>query len=856
MLLNEIRIMRGPNMWSENTPKIIAAKINNNGYDKVAIDKVIKWLQGHTDFSMENSLHDSEPQKAVAIILSELAKYLQPHSEKLYSDTRVMGKQSYFALAGYEEEEAGVKAMHGAFEIVDAILEDRDPISLDSLKAEIAQLYDRNFLGPSTSAIVKSALQRNIPFRKTVGGYITFGQAAYQKKIAASISERTSDISVDIAGDKEITKQILAEALLPVPKGVVVNEEKVLKNSLAKMEYPVVVKPLNANQGKGITGNIQNEEELIAAFKLAKKYSDAVIIEQHITGNDYRFLVIGNKLIAVAHRIPACVTGDGTSTIKELVDQVNADPLRGEGHGNTLTKITIDDNTLKILKSKKLTPDSIPERGSCIYLKDTANLSTGGTAIDVTDEVHPDNILLAERVAAIIGLDICGIDIMAPDVISPIAENGGAILEVNAAPGLRMHVSPSKGKSRNIGDHIVDLLYPEGAKARIPIVAITGTNGKTTTSRLMAHIAKNMGFKVGFTTTDGIYINDSQIVKGDCTGPISTKLILQEPLVNFAVLECARGGILRSGLAFDQCDIGIVTNIAGDHLGLKDIYTIEDLANVKAVVPRSVSPNGYAILNASDELVYKMKDGLRCNIALFSIDNTNEHIKQHCNQGGIAATVDESNSIIIMNGLEIIPISQVEDIPLTVGGKAEFMTENVLPVVLASYLLDFRVTQIKDAIQDFKPSSQQTPGRLNMFDINGIHVILDYAHNTHSLNAFGKYLNTLEGEITGIITGVGDRRDDDIREVGRIAAQTYDKIIIRFDKDTRGRTEKQIADLLISGIKEIDPEMPYRIIPDSETALHTALEDSVKGSYIVISADDGVGILKHLEALSSDSTLV
>lgn len=493
MILNEMRVMRGPNMWSSDYFKLIVVKINNE-YNETGTRKISDWVRSHIKLPTEVSFI-SAPQELLAYTLSELARILQPNAEMLYTDVRLMGSSSYFALTGYEEVEVGVKAMHAACELVDAILENKEPVfSIENMKSRLKQLYDKNFLGPSTSIIVRSAMQRNIPIRRTPGDYITFGYGAYQKKIAASISEDTSDISVDIAGNKEITKQILAEALLPVPKGVVIDSEESISTVLEEIEFPVVVKPLNANQGKGITGNIKNANELIAAFRSARKFSESVIIEKQIQGNDYRFLVIGNKLSAVAHRVPACVTGDGSSTIKELIDKINEDPRRGDDHENTLTKITIDENTLQLLRSNKLTPDSIPEKNARIYLKDTANLSTGGTAIDVTDDVHPDNIILAERVSAIIGLDICGIDIMAPDVKTPISENGGAILEVNAAPGLRMHISPSEGKSRNIGDHIMDLLYPEGSKTRIPIVAITGTNGKTTTARLMAHMAKNQNY--------------------------------------------------------------------------------------------------------------------------------------------------------------------------------------------------------------------------------------------------------------------------------------------------------------------------------------------------------------------------
>jgi len=837
-------------MWSHDHNKLLVLKFDYSDCTTTAIEAVSRHI--HKNLPEAGFINDHENNTLLSLtkLVARTVIAIQPEPGSLYLETKIIGNGSYYAIIGYEEEEVGVEAVHKVCDIIDAVIRNKKPVSFKEAKKHLKYINNRLYPGPSTSEIIKAAEKRNIPVKKIAGGFISFGQGKYQKRIAASICETTGYISTEIAGDKDVTKQLLDHALIPVPQGYLVRDEKSLKEISSELGFPLVVKPWNANKGKGVTSNITNHNALLRAYTLATAFSNPVIVEKHISGNDFRFLVIGYKLIAVAKRTPACITGDGRSTIQQLIDIVNTDPMRGEGHEKVLTKIVADEFTKHILTAKNLTLDSVIRKGECIFLKDTANLSTGGTAEDVTDEVHPENILLAERVARIIGLDICGIDVMASDVKTPITSNGGAVLEVNAAPGLRMHISPSKGKSRNVGDPIVDLLYPEKNTSRIPIVAVTGTNGKTTTCRLMAFITGNQGYHVGLTTTDGIYLNNTLISAGDCTGPNSTRFILGEPSIDFAVLECARGGIIRSGLGFDECDIGIVTNIAEDHLGLKDIYTLEDLAAVKVVVPLSVKPDGYAILNASDDLVYQMKDKLSCNIGLFSTDPKNPRIKEHCDMGGIAITLDGDLNIEIVKKDEKIVIENIVTIPLTIEGKADFMVENILPVVLASYLLGFSIEKIKSSLHSFKPSVEQTPGRLNKFEINNVNVIIDYAHNPHGLQALGRFLSHIHEQKTGIITGVGDRRDNDIIEVGRAAAKIYDRVIIRIDDDTRGRDANEITELIIQGLQEINKTIKYDIIPDSKNALKFAIDHAGKGDYIIISADnvpETIHIMKELE---------
>lgn len=859
-MIQELKVMRGPNIWSIKHHKLIVLKLDLKEIGDVNIDtleskvgKIFPALLDHNEGGLVKDFDVSSLQTFIPGLMALIAKELQTSSGSnvTFSTGQFVGNVSPYAIFEYQEEEVGTEAAYMAEEIMEALINNKEYKSIEDDIKKLREIHEDVYLGPSTDSIVQAAIERNIPVKKISDGrFIILGQGIHQKRIEGSICETTSSIAVDVAGDKDTTKQLLADALIPVPSGVLVNDQKSLEEAAQSMGYPLVTKPLDGHQGKGITINIKNNEELIKGYELAKEYSRSVILERSITGRDYRFLVVGYKLAAAALRKPASVIGDGKSTIAELIEEVNKHPHRSSGHSNILTKIHVDDITKQILSTQKLTLESVPEAGKEIFLKDTANLSTGGTAIDVTDVVHPDNVLLAERVAEIIGLDICGIDIMAPDVKTPIKDNGGAIIEVNAAPGLRMHISPSEGKSRNVGEAIVNLMFPGKSEARIPIVAITGTNGKTSTSRLMSHIVQQQGFNVGFTTTDGIYLNGKQIERGDCTGPKSTQLVLHEPSVNFAVLECARGGILRSGLAFDQCDIGIVTNVAADHLGLKDIYTIEDMARVKSVIPQSVKKNGYAILNAKDNLVYKMREDLKCNIALFSLDDKNERVLQHCKNGGLAAVRDNAGNIIIREGDKQIEIENVKNIPFTMEGKAEFMVDNVLPVVIASHLLKIPLETLRSSLRSFMPSHEQAPGRLNMFKFNDVNVMVDYAHNAHSFEAFSGLMKNIEAEKTGIITGVGDRRDEDIKEIGRLAANMYDEIIIRIDKDTRGRSQEEIVRLIEEGIESVNPNISHTVIPDTKDALKYAIEHSHPGDYVVVNADnaiDTINIVKELQ---------
>ena len=558
-----------------------------------------------------------------------------------FGRTRGYGEEGvYFVVFNHMVGKVGEYAAKASFRIAEALIANKE-YDLDEDIMNMKEIRQNEGLGPSTSSIIKEAEARGIPWiRLNKYSLCQLGYGANQKRIQATVTSETSNIGVEIACDKEETKDLLEQAEVPIPKGDIIRTERGLKEAVDYVGFPLVIKPVNGNHGRGITTNINSLDEALIGFKEAKEVSRLVIVEKYITGEDHRLLVINNKLVAAAKRTPAHVIGDGKSTIQELVDEVNKDERRGYGHEKVLTEIDINSLTLEILKEMNMTTESVPKKGEMVKLKSTANLSTGGTAEDITELIHPYNVFMAERISKIIGLDICGIDIMAEDLTKPLNKSGGAVLEVNAGPGFRMHLQPTSGLPRNVGGHVVDMLFPPGSNSRIPIIAVTGTNGKTTTTRLIAHIAKMKGKKVGYTTSDGVYIQNRLLMTGDCTGPKSAEFVLKDPTVNFAVLECARGGLLRAGLGFKKCDIGVVTNVAGDHLGLKGIHTIDQLAKVKGVIPETVHKDGYSVLNADDDRVYAMRNNIESQFALFSMDEQNPRIKRHSSRGGISAVYE------------------------------------------------------------------------------------------------------------------------------------------------------------------------------------------------------------------------
>ena len=853
MKIIEINVLRGPNFWSIKRQKLIQMTLDLEELEYRPTDRIPGFnerLQQLLPSLYEHRCSIGQPggfftrlQRGTWMghVIEHIAIELQNLAGmKLgFGQTRGTGKEGvYHVVFEHCEEAEGRYAAKAAVSIAKALINGED-YDLDEAIFEIRKLWFKERFGPSTGSIVEEALKRDIPcIRLDDEALVQLGYGCKQKRIEATITAATSAIAVDIAGDKDRTKKMLTAANIPVPMGDVICSVDKLRESVDLIQFPIVLKPLDSNHGKGATINVQSWEEALVAFERAKKFSEKIIVEKYIEGKDYRILVINNKFVAASLRTPASVVGDGRHTIWELIQIVNSDPRRGNGHDNVLTCIEINDVCHEYLAKKGYTLESLLPPGEVCYLKPTANLSTGGTATDVTDEVHPKNISLFERIARTIGLDVCGIDVMAANLSVPIAESGGAVLEVNAAPGFRMHIEPTVGRSRNVAAPVVDMLFPNGSDGRIPLVTVTGTNGKTTTTRLVAHIARQAGFVTGYTTTDGIYINNELLLKGDCSGPQSAQFILKDRSVEFAVLETARGGILRSGLAFDKCNTAIVTNVAEDHLGLGGIDTIEKLAKVKSVLPETVMSQGYAVLNADDDLVYGMKENLDCKIAFFSLHANNARIEDHCSKGGMAAYL-ENGYLIIRIGNHIVPIEEVSHIPLTFGGKAEFNIANVLAASFAAYTNNIRLSVIRKALQTFIPSHETTPGRMNIFEFNDCTVLLDYAHNPHGVRALGRFIKTFDADTkVGVITGVGDRRDEDIISLAEEAAKIFDEIIIRHDADLRGRTHEDLDRLLTEGVRRVAPEKPLSYYWCECEAVENAIKQRKPKSLIVVLIED------------------
>ena len=859
MKIIELRALRGANYWSNRWKKLIVMKLDIGEYEEKPSDNIpgfthrltelIPSLKSHTcSYGYEGGFLQRVAEGTWAgHIIEHIALEMQTLAGMdtgfgRTRETNVTGV--YNVIFSYIEEKAGLFTAEEAVKLFLSIAEGK---SAEELKKQLnndiqklREIREEVRFGPSTGSIIEEAENRGIPhIRLSNQSLVQLGYGVYQKIIQATMTCRTGYIATDIASDKNLSKNLLASLGVPVPKGYKIYDKEELEDAIQSIGFPVAVKPLDSNHGKGISANINSIEDALKAFESAKKYSRSVIVEKSLKGNDYRALVINNKLIAVAERTPAFIKGDGVSTIKQLIEKVNSDPRRGYGHEKILTQITVDYMTERVLELKGYDLETVLDKDEICFLKSTANISTGGTAIDRTDEVHPDNIFLFERIARIIGLDVAGIDVVAPDVSSSILKNGGGIVEVNAAPGFRMHLAPSEGLPRNVAEPVVNMLFPPGEKFRIPIIAVTGTNGKTTTTRLIAHIMKNIGKNVGFTTTEGVYIGNKLIQPGDNTGPVSAQMVLRDPTVEIAVLETARGGLLRAGLGFDGCDIGVVMNVTADHLGLKDINSLEDMARVKAIVPENVFKSGYAVLNADDKLVLNMRDRLDCNVALFSMNETNPEIKKHIRKGGIGC-VYENNYITLLKGQWKLRVEKVINIPLTFGGKAAFMIQNVLAATLSSYILHgVSIEDIKFGLSSFVPSVTHTPGRLNLIDVGNFTVLIDFAHNPAGMEALSKFVEKLPNKVkTGVIGGTGDRRDEDIRNLGKSAAKMLTNIIIREDASLRGRKEGEVNKIVLEGVRSEKPDVAVKIIEDEVKAINFGLKNAKKDDLLVILPDN------------------
>ncbi len=866
MRILKTQTLRGPNYWSIRHRKLIIVRLDLEDLAERPSNEIPGFYDGLVEALPSMVEHFCSPghrggflkRVREGTMMGHIMEHVALELQSLAGMPVGFGRTRETATPGvyqvvfqYQYEQAGRYAARAAFRLCSSIVETGHYPAKEIEKdlRDLNEYREQSALGPSTETIVKEAEAKDIPWTELeIRSMIQLGYGAYQKRLQATLSGQTGILGVELACDKESTKRILRESGVPVPKGEVIYFFDELEQTIELVGgYPIVIKPLDGNHGRGITININSRAIAENAYDAAREVSSGVIVERFYTGRDHRVLVVNHKVVAVSERVPAHVIGDGRSTVQELIDETNRDPRRGEGHDNVLTRIQVDRTSWQLLESQGFTIDTVLEKDEICYLRATANLSTGGIAIDRTDDIHPLNVWLAERVSHIIGLDIAGIDIVTTDISKPIWEVDGVIVEVNAAPGLRMHISPSIGIPRNIGEPILDMLFPPGEPTRIPVVSITGTNGKTTTTRLTAHIFRQTQKTVGYTTTDGIYIGEYLVERGDTTGPQSAQVILQDPTVEIAVLETARGGILRSGLGFNHCDVGVVLNVAADHLGIGDIETVEDLAHLKSVVVESAYSDGYAVLNADDPLVSEMARRVASKVAYFSMDADNPIVRSHTETGGIAA-VYENGFISILKGDWTMRIERAENVPLTMSGRAPFQIANALAASLTAYLQGVELELIQKALMTFEASVNQTPGRMNMINLGRFHALVDYAHNPASYEALGGFMKNWPGDCIGVIGGPGDRRDEDFVTLGRLSAGMFDRIIVKEDDDTRGRPRGEAAELILEGVRQAGIEVNHATILNETEAITTALAEAPDDSLVVVLPESVTRAISLIEA--------
>ncbi len=850
MEVSRVRALRGPNLWSHHTSveAIVSCSPDEESIRELAGFETRLRARFPQVGELQPAGHDDTVSLAQVLERVALALQAEAGCPVTFSrTTATIERGVYQVVVEYSEEDVGRLALALAQQLVEAARVDA-AFDLEGALARLREVDEDVRLGPSTGSIVQAAVARNIPFRRlTEGSLVQFGWGSRQRRIQAAEIDATGAIAETIAQDKELTKKLLDAAGVPVPMGRSVSDPEDAWAAALEVGLPVVIKPKDGNQGKGVTVNVTTKEQLVAGFHTASEFRDDILVERYLPGHDYRMLVIGDKLVAAARRDPPFVVGDGVRTVRALVEEVNKDPRRGEGHSTSLTKIRFDDIALATLAARGLNADSVPDKGQRVVLRNNANLSTGGTATDVTDDVHPD---VAERCIAaahMVGLDICGVDLVCDSVLKPIEDQHGGIVEVNAAPGLRMHLSPSFGKARPIGEAIMDTLFAPGDDGRIPVVAVTGTNGKTTTVRLIAHLLTASGLRTGMTNTDGVYIEGRRIDSGDCSGPRSARNVLLHPDVDAAVFETARGGLLREGLAFDRCKVAVVTNIgAGDHLGLNYITTLEDLAVLKRVIVQNVADGGMAVLNAADPTVAAMAEVTRGDVTFFALDVGNPLMSMHRAQGRRVVFVEDGHLVAAQGKFEErVPLT---DVPITRGGAVGFQVENVMASVAAAWAVGISWDKIRVGLKTFVGESDNAPGRFNVFDYRGATVIADYGHNPDAIAALVNAVEAMPGKRRSVvISGAGDRRDQDITQQTEILGKAFDDVLLYQDQCQRGRADGEVVALLRKGLTGATRTSHVEEINGEFVAIDRALSRLESGDLCLILIDQVDEALAHIK---------
>ncbi len=794
----------------------------------------------------------------VALELQNLAG-----AEVVRGKTRGTGERGvYNVVYQYQQEDVGLAAGWLAARLCNYLVyeADDDAVEFDfvyELENRVIKIAERLAYGPSTGSIVSEAERRGIPVLRLDPrrSLVQLGHGCYQRRVWATVTSDTANIAVEIAGNKELTNRLLQDVGIPVPRALVVDGADEAVRAAARLHYPVVIKPLDGNHGRGVMINLADESDVREAYPIARRESrnGSVVVETFITGKDYRILVVDSQVVAVAERVPAHVVGNGEQSIAELIEETNADPRRGVGHEKILTRITIDEQTMEVLERQGLTLAEVPAAEQFVQLKLTGNMSTGGTSIDRTDDIHPDNTEIARQAAMVVGLDVAGIDFVAEDIARSVRQSGGAIVEVNAGPGFRMHTHPTEGHPRHVGRAVVDMLFPAASPSRVPIVAVTGTNGKTTTCRMIAYIMKRAGKLVGLTTTDGIYIDETQIMAGDMSGPTSAQMVLKNPAINYAVLETARGGIVRSGLGFDRCNIAVVTNVTADHLGLRGINTLSELARVKAVVPQAVLRDGASVLNADNQWTVEMARSARGELIFFSMDEENPVIRDHVRERGKAVVLRPTRHgemITLIEHRRDTSLLLAEQIPATFDGRVRVNVANALAAAAAAFAGDVGLEHIRHALRTFTSNFFQTPGRFNLIEVDGRRVLIDYCHNVAGLEAMADFVKRMDADRTvAMISMPGDRSNEDINAFGKLAGSTFHEIVIREDANTRGRKRGEIADLLGAAVAEVGDAKPETtIVLDEVEAAHTAVARAGRNDLVILMVDRPALVWQSLTA--------